>query len=85
MDSKAFQMLHFNIELTVVIPSNTERRQKCCFIVCPVSQTVMQHSTNNEIRIQMQNGCQKKHNQNYNQSVIIKKNQQNSNWPPKKS
>ena len=27
MDSRAFQMLHFKIELTVVIPSNTKRRR----------------------------------------------------------
>ena len=41
INSRTFQMLHFNIELTVVIASNTKRR--CCFIVWPASQTVVHH------------------------------------------
>ena len=39
VDSITFQMLHFKIELTVVIPSKIKRRRN----VSPASQTVMQH------------------------------------------
>ena len=39
MNNRTFQILHFNIELTIVIASNTKRRRN----VWPASQTMIQH------------------------------------------
>ena len=33
MNSRTFQLLHFNIELTVVIPSNTKRRRNVVLMI----------------------------------------------------
>ena len=49
MDSRTFQMLHFRIELTVVIPSNTERR---CNVVLMFGQRRRRDTaTNEEVRM----------------------------------